>query len=428
MIIIRLKGGLGNQLFQYAFARFLSYNLNVELFLDVSYFNHYEKRKHVVFGLNSFNIIGMIGYYPYIEKTSIGLDYCNEKELNKYIEGNFPEHVIKYGIVNDVKDIKLPIFVEGYFQFQIKPDEGCIITENFFKNIIEVIHNDFEYIKPLSFNSKLLIEEMKDYDSIALHVRRGDYEKIPNFGLCSLEYYQKAIELLSTELNKPKFYIFTEDTTWAKENLVFNVPYKIIKFDENVNSVGRAYGELLKVFSSCEHFIIANSTFSWWGAFLSENNHKIIISPKPWFQDRSILETDTIDNIKTINLKNDYSEIYENSHMVLYDSNEDISFKYNGAEFLIKNIKPKSLNSTVIIKISLESNCFNGLKIYYKTENDLQFIEKNSLNLYYYNEILNHYLILPKDAQLDEIMISPYIMEKNENDYMVINSIKIKEI
>lgn len=428
MIILKLKGGLGNQLFQYAFARCLSYKLDAELFLDVSYFNNYEKRKHVIFGLNSFNIIGIIGYYPYIEKVDLGLNYSEEICLNKLVEGDFPKNTFPYGKIN-VNNINLPLFIDGYFQFQLINKMSCIITENFFKDCYEIIRNDFKYIKPLSYNSLCLIEEMNNYDSIALHIRHGDYENIPNFGLCSLEYYQNAIDLLSNELNNPKFYIFTEDPVWAKENLIFKVPFKIINFDESKTAVGRAYGELLKVMASCKHFIIANSTFSWWGAFLSENTHKIIISPKPWFQDRSIIETDTIDGIKTINLSNDYSSIYKESQVCLYDSNNDDYFKFNESEFYIKNISPKHPDSRVIIKFSLESNCFNGLKVLYKTNNVSQFSEVNSRKFYFYkNEKIEHWLILPKDILLDELKICPYILEKEEDDFIILNSIEIKEI
>ena len=270
---------------------------------------------------------------------------------------------------------------------------------------------------------------MKKYDSIALHIRHGDYEDYPKFGLCTKQYYQNAINMIENELDNPKFYIFTEDHDWVDKNLKFSSPYGIIRFSEKNNTAGRGYAELLKLMSLCEHFIIANSTFSWWGAFLSENKYKIIISPKPWFQDRSILETDTIDNVKTINLKNDYSSIYESSNILLYDSEFDNAFNFNDSKFFIKNISPKNPNSEIIVKFSLKSNCFNGLRIYYKTKDESEFLEKNSLNLYYYKgETINHSLILPKEAQLDEIMIRPYTLEKEDGDYIGLDSIKIKEI
>ena len=430
MIIIHLTGGLGNQLFQYAFARSVSHELNSELFLDLSLFSHTEKRKHVVFGLHPFNIKGLVGYYPHVDKTDVGITQNQPQNLTKYVEGTpFPSAIYDYELLKSFEDIQLPAYFQGWYQNQIKNGENSFITENFFKINNDLIHDDLKYSLPLSYNSKILFEDMKKYDSIALHIRHGDYEDYPKFGLCTKQYYQNAINMIENELDNPKFYIFTEDHDWVDKNLKFSSPYGIIRFSEKNNTAGRGYAELLKLMSLCEHFIIANSTFSWWGAFLSENKYKIIISPKPWFQDRSILETDTIDNVKTINLKNDYSSIYESSNILLYDSEFDNAFNFNDSKFFIKNISPKNPNSEIIVKFSLKSNCFNGLRIYYKTKDESEFLEKNSLNLYYYKgETINHSLILPKEAQLDEIMIRPYTLEKEDGDYIGLDSIKIKEI
>ena len=430
MIIIHLTGGLGNQLFQYAFARSVSHELNSELFLDLSLFSHTEKRKHVVFGLHPFNIKGLVGYYPYVDKTDVGITQNQPQNLTKYVEGTpFPSAIYDYELLKSFEDIQLPAYFQGWYQNQIKNGENSFITENFFKINNDLIHDDLKYSLPLSYNSKILFEDMKKYDSIALHIRHGDYEDYPKFGLCTKQYYQNAINMIENELDNPKFYIFTEDHDWVDKNLKFSSPYGIIRFSEKNNTAGRGYAELLKLMSLCEHFIIANSIFSWWGAFLSENKYKIIISPKPWFQDRSILETDTIDNVKTINLKNDYSSIYESSNILLYDSEFDNAFNFNDSKFFIKNISPKNPNSEIIVKFSLKSNCFNGLRIYYKTKDESEFLEKNSLNLYYYKgETINHSLILPKEAQLDEIMIRPYTLEKEDGDYIGLDSIKIKEI
>lgn len=430
MIIIRLTGGLGNQLFQYAFARSLSHELDTELFLDLSFFSHNKKPKHVVFGLHSYNIKGLVGYYPYVEKTDVGINQNESENLTKYSEGlSFPNWIWDYDVVKTIENIQLPAYFQGWFQNQIKNNENSYITENFFKINNNLIHKDLKYSLPLSENSQILYEGMKKYDSIALHIRHGDYENYPKFGFCTRQYYQNAIDLFENELDNPKFYIFTEDPDWVDENLEFNFPHEIIRFSEKNNTAGRGYAELLKLMSLCNHFIIANSTFSWWGAFLSENKYKIIISPKPWFQDRTILETDTIDNVKTINLKNDYSSIYESSSIMLYDSDMDNSFNFDGSEFFIRNITPKNPNSEAIIKFSLKSNCFNGLRIYYKTKDESEFLEKNSLNLYYYtDETINHSLILPKAAVLDEIMIRPYTLERESSEHIELNSIKIKEI
>ena len=329
----------------------------------------------------------------------MGLNYEKEEKITKYVEGNFPKTVGEYGIVKNIKNIKLPAFFKGYFQFQIKNNQECLITENYFKDNIDLIHEELQYIKSLSYNSQNLIREINNHDSIALHIRHGDYEKIPNFGFCSVEYYQNAIDMLTNKLLGPKFYIFTEDPNWARENLKFDVPYKIIEFNESNNAAGRAYGELLNVMSSCKHFIIANSTFSWWGAFLSEYKHKIIIAPKPWFQCRMILSCDTIDNVKTINLDNNYKKIYQNADNELYElgnhnftcenlkienNNELIlsNLNYN-SKLILNDFNENKENYSIIIKISIKSNCFNCLKIFYKTETE-DYCNKNSRKLYYY--------------------------------------------
>ena len=144
MIIIRLVGGLGNQLFQYAFGRSLSYNLDTELFLDVSYFSHYTRPKHIIFGLHSFNIKGLVGYYPYVEKTSIGINYTAEHDLLRYVEGfPFPDKIHDYKVIENL-DIVLPTYFQGWYQNQIDDGKNSIITENFFKinGFVEIL-SDF---------------------------------------------------------------------------------------------------------------------------------------------------------------------------------------------------------------------------------------------------------------------------------------------
>lgn len=443
MIIIRLKGGLGNQLFQYAFARSLSHNLDTELFLDVSYFNHNEKRKHVVFGLNAYNINGIVGNYSYVEKTSLGIDYDNEQELTRYPEGDFPNTLKEFGIVKTIDNIKLPAFFDGYFQYQLKDKETCIITENFFKDNIDLIHEDFKFIKQLSQNSQALIDEMKNYDSVSLHIRHGDFEKYPDRGVCSLEYYQNAISMLYEKLDNPKFYIFTEDPDWAKENLKFDVPSKIIIFNEGKNTVGRAYGELLEVMASCDHFIIANSTYSWWAAFLSENKNKIIISPTPLFQSRMVVACDTIDGIKTIDLDSNDKKLYQNSINEIYELGNN-NFIYENLETesddslrlfnlnlnskLIINNLNKINKKDIILKITMKSNCYNCLKIFYKTENQ-DYCDKNSRTLFYYkNDDFTQYIPIQSDEKITEIMIKPLTFnDYNDNDFIQIKSFKIKE-
>jgi len=448
MIIIHLKGGLGNQLFQYAFARSLSKNLNAELFIDISYFSHNDNRKHVIFGLNPFNIKGIIGYYPYSKQSSIGLNYVSKSNVYKLSEGVkeiFPEDIFDYETVHEIDNYQLPLYLDGYFQQQINKCSNSILTENFFKENSNLIHQDLNYMLPISRLYDKIIDEINKYDSIALHVRHGDYENIPEFGLCSKEYYQKAIDLISSKVKNPKFFIFTEDHEWVKKNLRINFPKQHIFFKEKKDSSCRGYAELLKVMSLCDHFIIANSTFSWWGAFLSQNKNKIIITPTPWFQDRSIIDVDTIDDIDTIHIKNDYSQLFNKSKISVYNLNEknillkNITMSKEYEKFILQDISDvseiilkcnidKEFNDYALINIQIKTEKFNCLKIYYKTLNE-DYCENNSRSLYYYdNDNINHYIIIPKEALLNELLIKPAILNRNIPNKIEIKSIEIKII
>lgn len=437
MIIIQLKGGLGNQLFQYCFARALAHELGEELFIDISYFGH-SCLKHVVYGLHPFNIKGVVGNYPLVNSTRIGLN-GNEDKIVFYHQGE--PIVTTWGHFSEEKyvsekNIQIPCYFDGYFQQQMGDDYKLLMTERFFNKYIDLIHEDLEYMLPLSTKSQAIINDMKKYDSVALHIRRGDYKAILDFGLCSDKYYEDAINTMISKLDNPKFFIFCEEMDWVRKNLKIDAPHRFIDFKEEIETVGRGYSELLKVMSSCDHFIIANSTFSWWGSFLGENDEKIIISPKPWYQSRRVLGVDTIDNKKTIEIINDNSELFEKSNNLIYSFNENnFSFKdmnliNEGNSYKITNVSTDGhiiLNahfdkkSQYIIKISLESNCFNVFKIFFKTFDG----QNNSMSTYYYEgDNFEHYLLLPENTDINSLMIKPGNL--NNEDYLIINSFQIK--
>ena len=172
------------------------------------------------------------------------------------------------------------------------------------------------YLSPLTADSKKITEDMHKFDSILLHVRHGDYKVSFGFGLCSAEYYEKSIEILASKVENPKFFIFSDDIEGAKKLLNINYPHVFVDFKENNELVARGNGELLKLMSSCKHFIIANSTLSWWAAFLSENEDKIIIAPDPWFQNRRVIGVETIDNRKPIKVVNNNGKLFNLSKNV----------------------------------------------------------------------------------------------------------------
>lgn len=271
MIIVKLIGGLGNQLFQYAIAKKIAIQQNVKVILDVTPFEKYKLHKysleHFAFykrfattdNLMLFNFIKAKGlkklYYKILRKINLVV-IIEEKQLN------FDKSIF-------IK-AKKNTYLNGYWQ-----------SEKYFSDIRDIILKDLVISKPLQGKNLKFANEIKSVNSISLHIRRADYvtnketEKV--HGVCDLNYYRKAIEYISNKIQNPVIYLFSDDINWAKENLKTTIA---INFVEH-NNVDTNY-EDLRLMSLCKHNIIANSSFSWWGAWLNENPDKIVIAPKRW--------------------------------------------------------------------------------------------------------------------------------------------------
>ena len=275
MVTIKLQGGLGNQMFQYAFGRRVAIERNDNLRLDISNFRHTASgdtpRK---FKLDSFNIKAEA-----IEDA-----------------GNYRSKKISWNIIN-----KIGLFLQKDFHIRFHP-LFLKLKSNYFNSFFQSYKYFEKYRKEIleDFNLKTqlpqkgvdLMKDVRDSESVSIHVRRGDYVTNKNYnksyGVCEIDYYEKAIAEIRKKINNPTFYIFSDDIEWAKFNLkmgsatVFVSEYNLGEYIE------------LELIKSCKHNIIANSTFSWWGAWLNENPNKIVISPLKW---TSLKDFDTIDLI-----------------------------------------------------------------------------------------------------------------------------------
>lgn len=271
MIIAKLLGGLGNQMFQYAAGRRLSYVHNTPLQLDISDLKRLKTRKYE---LDCFNIKGEI-----IERQNNGLFGKIIKRLanreNVYYEKHF-----KF----DQEVLALPdnITLVGYFQ-----------SEKYFSDTEGIIRKELTFKNPPSDEILAVLKEIKSSQSVGIHFRRKDYVSNKKFflyhGICSLDYYRQAISLMTLRLKSPVFFIFSDDLNWVKKNLKIEYP----KFFVDLNLKDKDY-EDLRIMSYCKHNIIANSTFGWWGAWLNETKGKMVIAPKVWFADESINLEDLI--------------------------------------------------------------------------------------------------------------------------------------
>lgn len=287
MIIVRIVGGLGNQLFQYSFAKALSLKYNKKLFIDDSLFKHYQSIEEQSTIANS-----------EIRDFQLKYFYISSKLLNKY----FQHSIIKYKNDNFNNDL-INKFIGKVFKFKVvTPDNYSLSMINQAKNVIlegywqnqDIIEEyKLELLKEIKLNRPLpskyseIISEINSTNSIAVHVRRGDY--IDNsimkekFVECNAEYYQKSLNYVDNNVDEPCYFVFSDDIEWSKKNLSLFGDIKFMDID------GLPY-EHLSIMSQCKHQIIANSTFSWWAAWLNPNSSKLVLYPKNWYYDKALNE------------------------------------------------------------------------------------------------------------------------------------------
>jgi hypothetical protein len=291
MIISQLNSGLGNQMFQYAAAKSLSIKKKTSLCLDISWYQNPASMQTVrnyelsVFKLKEKMLYKDAAYMYYNE----GNAFIN-KIINK-IERNIPYYKKKH-------------FEEQMFEFDInffKARKDAILTgywqsEKYFNNIADTIRNTFTCSdNDWSEKDKEVLNVIESSQTVSVHIRRGDMvynsEVAKVHGACDLEYYNKSIAYLNDKIQSIVFIIFSDDTEWARENI--KTSNKMVFVDHNKDE--KAWLDM-QLMSRCNHNIIANSSFSWWGAWLNRNNNKIVISPKRWFNTNKNNTSDLLPN------------------------------------------------------------------------------------------------------------------------------------
>jgi len=278
MVIVQLKGGLGNQMFQYACGLSIALKRNSKLFLDTSFLRqnkqsseHFTARKYE---LDLFKLSAQIAKNTYIK---------NILSSNSFIKllNCFPNNSYTFFAESDLTDHEqldqLPpkIYLSGYWQ-----------SEYYFKGFEEQIRKEFAFTREINATTNLISKKIQTANAaVSIHLRRGDYvtSKVANsvHGVCTLDYYQKAIELLCQEQNHKSFYIFSDDPDWTRKNLIINEG-EVTYVSHNLRDDN---WQDMYMMSLCRYHIIANSSFSWWGAWLSQQPNKIVIAPKDWFND-----------------------------------------------------------------------------------------------------------------------------------------------
>ena len=276
-IVSRIFGGLGNQMFQFAMGRAMAIRSQSSLLLDTRYF---DSAPSVTFRLDHFNVGQAVatGRLPPQRKEE-RLRYLLWRGLK------LPPHRVKESALSFDATMLMPrtnVWLDGYWQ-----------SERYFADCIETIRKDLRIVTPPSQENANQLAEIAACPAISLHVRRGDYLLPQNqalFAACSKEYYTKAVDLMASKMTEePVIYVFSDDPDWACDNLA--LPFEKRVMGHN----GRdAEYEDMRLMSACRNHIIANSSFSWWGAWLNPSPDKIVIGPASWFADPSVSNPDIL--------------------------------------------------------------------------------------------------------------------------------------
>jgi hypothetical protein len=277
-VVISLVGGLGNQMFQYAFASIIAKKNNTKLLIDTTFFKTNNKNTSSIardFGLDIFNL-----HLKEYKKTFYKRLIYKLKPLKRYNEPSL-------NFNNEALNLKSPIYISGYFQSY----KYFLGFEDFIKDLFTFPKNN------IGVKNENILKKIKFEDSISIHIRRGDYinNKKTNqvHGTCSLDYYLSAIKRITKNENKKySIYFFSDDINWVRKK------FKDLNFDKEFIDHNTGNKSWIDIFlmSNCKHNIISNSSFSYWAGWLNNNPNKTVIAPKQWFVD-PVLESQTKDLI-----------------------------------------------------------------------------------------------------------------------------------
>lgn len=296
MIYTELYGRLGNQMFRYAMTRYLQLNFfpNEQICLSYNQINEASKEDSTFYhALEDFNIIDTLIYDKpgkvIFNETSLlqkifvipyylGLRHYTPDQMNELVnyERKWAKILVKLGIYWFRRDLPNAVFSSSKNKFV----SGNFESPIFIDSIRDELLREFTPKYNLLDKNRLLFEKIISNESICVSIRRGDFETNPDISglhsVCNREYFETGIEIIKSKVSNPVFILFSDDIEWAKNNIVTNCE----TYYEDGND---PIWEKVRLMSSCKHFIISNSSFSWWIQWLSINENKLVVSPSRWF-------------------------------------------------------------------------------------------------------------------------------------------------
>lgn len=285
MVYVRLKAGMGNQMFQYAFGRLMAHKLGTKVKIDLSLLLDRARGKDYVYrnyDLTIFEVPNDFVIAPKILKT---LYRTKSSKVCKMVRNQIargknyikePHFEVSEEILNNPKDNTI---YEGWWQ-----------SEQYFQSIEEEIRQVFSFKNPILEKSKTLVNEIESTQAICLNVRRTDFVSTSNLNVTNKDYFVQAAEKMASMVEQPHFFIFSDDVEWCAENLNLNYPTTLVSHEHK----GEKFGNYMQLMKACKHFIIPNSSFAWWAVWLNQHKNKIVIAPKNWFNDNQYDTSDLV--------------------------------------------------------------------------------------------------------------------------------------
>ncbi len=278
MIIIKLQGGLGNQMFQYAIGYCLAEKYNTELRFDTNYLlnRSIKHRLHVnrdldldIFGLNL-----TIACQKDVSRLRdrFGIAFADKTANRIFGLKNTYIREPRYQFTPDIMECGSDVYLEGFWQ-----------SEKYFKPVEQAIRAQFVIKDRMEADAAEFAKKISAENAVCVNVRRGDFIANPFHVVLTPEFYQRAENILLSKIDQPLLYVFSDDLAWCQENLHFQSPVTFVSHGYS----GKKFQDYFRLMSSCKSFIIPNSTFAWWAAYLSNSESKTVITPTKWYNDES---------------------------------------------------------------------------------------------------------------------------------------------
>ena len=271
MIIVPLTGGIGNQMFQYACGRAVAQKRGDDLVLFTGYLS--SPASGSIYGLYAFSQ-WKYGLYAFNIQAQVHSTWEFAKGLDllwwvHQIDSRFNPALFQSACSN--------LVLRGYWE-----------SENYFMEIRETIRRDFEFREdfPVWAEDAGVTAQMSMRESICLHVRRTDVDsKMDPKGFVGIGYYEAALNIVAERLKEPFIYVFSDDIEWCVANLPLKYPHSFVSPQQDPKNAAMRD---LRLMTQCKHFIVANSTFSWWAAWLGSCPNKVVIAPRRWFRSEGL--------------------------------------------------------------------------------------------------------------------------------------------